>query len=165
MSGMGAPPCRKEVIMHYVATFIPHTDGSGRYDIGFADLPGCASQGNSLDDALNMASEILSFHIGTMLDDGDTLPQPSTPEEAREKDLQFAKEEGFDLAPGTLWQYVVFEPERAEKKVPPVRVNVSLKPSVLSQIDAVANEMGLTRSGAIAVATREYASRMGIVAR
>ena len=151
--------------MHYVATLIPHEDGSGTYDVGFADLPGCATQGNSLDDALRMAEEVLRFHVGAMLDDGDKLPEPSTPAQAREKDLQFARDNGFEFAPDTLWQYVVFEPERAEKKAAPVRVNVSLKPAILEQIDAVANEMGLTRSGAIAVATREYAVRMGINAR
>lgn len=26
--------------MYYPATFTPHTDGTGRYDVTFADLPG-----------------------------------------------------------------------------------------------------------------------------
>lgn len=31
--------------MYYVATLDPHDDGSGRYDVTFADLPGCVTQG------------------------------------------------------------------------------------------------------------------------
>ena len=29
--------------MYYVATLDPHDDGSGRYDVTFADLPGCVT--------------------------------------------------------------------------------------------------------------------------
>ena len=43
--------------MYYPATFTPHTDGTGRYDVTFADLPGCVSQGASLEDAIRMAQE------------------------------------------------------------------------------------------------------------
>ncbi|MDR2820247.1 MAG: type II toxin-antitoxin system HicB family antitoxin [Desulfovibrio sp.] len=38
--------------------------------------------------------------------------------------------------------------------------SISLKPSILAHIDAMAEEMGLTRSGLIAVAARDYVSRM-----
>ena len=151
--------------MYYVATLDPHEDGSGFYDITFADLPGCVSQGKNLDDALRMAAEALSLHVGGMLEDGLAIPDPSTPEQARQKDMEEAKKEGYELADGVLWQYVQFEPAKAVKKAAPVKLTISLKPTVIDQIDAVANEMGLTRSGAIAVATREYASRMSIGAR
>ena len=60
--------------MYYPATFTPHNDGSGRYDVTFADLPGCVSQGASLEDALRMGQEALSLHIGSMIEDGDPLP-------------------------------------------------------------------------------------------
>ena len=63
--------------MYYPATFTPHTDGTGRYDVTFADLPGCVSQGASLEDAIRMAQEALGLHIGSMVEDGDTLPEPS----------------------------------------------------------------------------------------
>lgn len=151
--------------MYYVATLDPHEDGSGFYDITFADLPGCVSQGKDLDDALRMAAEALSLHVGGMLEDGLAIPDPSTPEQARKKDMEEAQKEGYELTDGVLWQYVQFEPAKAVKKVAPVKLTISLKPTVIDQIDAVANEMGLTRSGAIAVATREYASRMSIGAR
>ena len=71
--------------MYYPATFTPHTDGTGRYDVTFADLPGCVSQGASLEDAIRMAQEALGLHIGSMVEDGDTLPEPSSLEGARRK--------------------------------------------------------------------------------
>lgn len=42
----------------------------------------------------------------------------------------------------------------------PVRLSISLRPAILEQLDAIARELGLTRSGAIAVAARDYAERL-----
>ncbi len=62
--------------------------------------------------------------------------------------------------PGTLYQYVHFEPLIQAKETAPVRLSISLKKPIVENIDAMAEEMGLTRSGLIAVATRDYISRM-----
>lgn len=144
--------------MYYTATLIPHADG--KYDVGFVDLPGCISQGDNLDDALRSAAEGLSLHVGTMIEDGDDIPTPSTPEQCRKIALIEAEQDNEPLPEGTLWQYVHFEPLVEKKKTSPVRLSISLKPSVIEQIDSVAEEMGLTRSGVIAVATRDYAMRV-----
>ena len=133
--------------MYYPATFTPHTDGTGRYDVTFADLPGCVSQGASLEDAIRMAQEALGLHIGSMVEDGDTLP-----------DEQEAKEEGYAIPDGTLYQFVVADVKK--KEAAPIRLSISLKPVIVERIDSVAAELGLTRSGLIAVATREYCNRM-----
>lgn len=147
--------------MYYPATLDPHTDGSGRWDVTFADLPGCVTQGEDFDDALRMAAEALSLHLGGMLADGDPIPEPSTLEEARAKDEAWAAEDGYSLEPGTLWQYVHFEPLKPwQIRKEPVRISVSLRPLVVEQLDAIATELGLTRSGAIAVAARDYAERL-----
>ena len=53
--------------MYYVATLDPHDDGSGRYDVTFADLPGCVTQGTDLEDALRMAQEAVSLHVAGMI--------------------------------------------------------------------------------------------------
>ena len=100
--------------MYYPATFTPHTDGTGRYDVTFADLPGCVSQGASLEDAIRMAQEALGLHIGSMVEDGDTLPEPSSLEGARRKDEQEAKEEGYAIPDGTLYQFVVADVKKKE---------------------------------------------------
>lgn len=144
--------------MYYPATFTPHHDGSGRYDVTFADLPGCVSQGASLEDAIRMAQEALSLHVGSMIEDGDPLPEPSSLEEARQKDEADAKDEGYPLPDGRLYQFVIADAKK--KEAAPVRLSISLKPVIVERIDSVAAELGLTRSGLIAVATREYCNRM-----
>jgi predicted RNase H-like HicB family nuclease len=146
--------------MYFPATLTPHEDGSGRYGITFEDLPGCVSQGENLEDALRMAQEALTLHVGSMLEDGDPLPSPSSLEEARQKNLDLAKEEGYSVASGTLYQYILADVRPQVKKAASVNVSISLKPAVLQSIDVMAEEMGLTRSGVIAVASREYIQRM-----
>jgi predicted RNase H-like HicB family nuclease len=92
--------------MHYPATLIPRADGSGRYDVCFADLPGCISQGTSLEDALRMAEEALALHLGGMIEDGEPLPRASSLEEAREQMEDEARKEGYELPPGTLYRHI-----------------------------------------------------------
>ena len=146
--------------MYYPATLTPYEDGSGRYGVTFVDLPGCVSVGENLDDALRMAAEVLGLHVGSMLEEKDPIPAPSTLEQAAEADARICGEEGIPQNPGTLHQYVHFEPLVHAKETAPVRLSISLKPAIVERIDAMAGEMGLTRSGLIAVATRDYISRM-----
>ena len=63
--------------MYYVATLDPHDDGSGRYDVTFADLPGCVTQGTDLEDALRMAQEAVSLHVAGMIADGEPMARSS----------------------------------------------------------------------------------------
>lgn len=146
--------------MYYPATFTPHENGSGSYGVTFVDLPGCVSVGENIDDALRMAAEALSLHVGSMLEDGDPIPPPSTLEQAAEQDARFYEEENIPLEPGVLHQYVHFEPLIKAREMAPVRLSISLKRPIVDKIDAMADEMGLTRSGLIAVATRDYINRM-----
>jgi hypothetical protein len=60
-------------------------------------------------------------------------------------------------------QYVVTETYSLKAQPePPVRLRVSLRNDIVKKIDAFAAEMGLTRSGVINVAAREYLARMKI---
>jgi len=149
--------------MYYPATLCPHPKYPGRYDVTFADLPGCVTSGDTLEHALRQAQSVLALHVGSMIDDGDAVPAPSTLEEARRADMISAEEEGDErlLPAGTIWQYILFEPlERRNKADNPVRLSISLKPSIVEKIDAIAEDMGLTRSGVINAATRDYINRM-----
>lgn len=146
--------------MYFPATLTPHEDGSGRYEVTFEDLPGCVSQGANLEDALRMGQEALTLHLGSMLEDGDTIPAASSLDVAREKNEALAAEEGYAIPDGTLYQYILADLKPAVKENPPVRLSISLKPAIVEKIDAMADEMGLTRSGLIAVATRDYINRM-----
>jgi predicted RNase H-like HicB family nuclease len=146
---------------YYPATLVPHPLHPGRYDVTFVDLPGCVSSGDTLVDALRMAQEALTLHLGAMLEDGDPIPAPSSLEAARQADEAEALEEGDPLPQGTIWQYVLVDPAtRKAKSEPPVRLSISLKPSVIEKLDAIAQDLGLTRSGVINVAARDYISRM-----
>lgn len=49
------------------------------------------------------------------------------------------------------------------KQEPFVRLNISMKPNLLSQIDRKAKEAGMTRSGLLAAAAREYIQHMDAV--
>jgi predicted RNase H-like HicB family nuclease len=146
---------------YYPATLVPHPLHPGRYDVTFVDLPGCTSSGDTLVDALRMAQEALALHLGAMLEDGDHIPAPSSLDVARQVDEAEALAENDPLPEGVIWQFVLVDPpSRKAKAEAPVRLSISLKPSVVEKIDTIAADMGLTRSGVINVATRDYISRM-----
>ncbi len=61
----------------YPALFHLNQD-DGSYTITFPDLPGCISEGKSLENALYMAQDALRVWLGYALDQGETLPAPSS---------------------------------------------------------------------------------------
>jgi predicted RNase H-like HicB family nuclease len=61
--------------MHYIA-FI-HTDDQPGFGISFPDFPGCISQGDTLDEALQLGQEALAFHVEGLEEDGSILPTPA----------------------------------------------------------------------------------------
>ena len=42
------------------------------------DVPGCVSAGDTLEEMNTMMREALEFHLEGILDDGDTIPEPTT---------------------------------------------------------------------------------------
>ncbi len=58
------------------------------YSVWFPDLPECHTDGDNLDDAVNMAAEALELVIESYIENGRVLPEPSldarVPEGARE---------------------------------------------------------------------------------
>lgn len=49
----------------------------GGYSVWFPDLPECHTDGDNLDDAVNMAAEALELVIESYLENGRPLPDPS----------------------------------------------------------------------------------------
>jgi predicted RNase H-like HicB family nuclease len=144
----------------YPATLVPHPLHLGRYDVTFVDFPGCISSGDTLEQALVMAQEALHLHLCSMLADGDPIPAPSTLDSAVRADDVEAGEENAPQSAGAIWQYILVEPSPGRAKAEaPVRLSISLTPSVIEKIDAIADDMGLTRSGVISAAAREYIDR------
>ncbi len=142
--------------MYYPATLTPYADGSGRYGVSFVDLPGCVSIGENLEDALQMASEALSLHLALMMAEGCPIPPPSTIEDAESRERENALKNNIPLAMGTQYRIVQFEPEQKREEERYIRVTISLKTGILEMIDNKARKMGVSRSGFISLACREY---------
>lgn len=140
---------------YYFAQFAPDAEQPGMYNVHFPDFPGCITFGEGLDDAMCMAMDALTGYIETSIEDGETLPEPSDFEAARAKSLAYNQKLDIPPQPGTLYMLVPADP----KPEPYVRLNISMKPRLLSQIDRVAKEQGMTRSGLLAAAAREYIRR------
>jgi predicted RNase H-like HicB family nuclease len=58
-----------------------HKDADSHFGVSFPDLPGVVTAGTTLDDARAMAEEALALHIEGMVEDGETIPEPSALEE------------------------------------------------------------------------------------
>jgi len=50
-----------------------------RYSVRFPDLPGCFTQGDSLEEAFRMAKDVLALMLTAMEDDGDYIKPPTIP--------------------------------------------------------------------------------------
>ena len=55
-----------------------HKDAASDYGVSFPDFPGAITAGSTLDEAREMAEEALAFHVEGLIEDGETLPQPSS---------------------------------------------------------------------------------------
>ncbi len=61
----------------YIFPAILDPDEGPGYTVTFPDLPGCITEGGTLEEALTMATEALELHLFGMEEDGDPIPQPS----------------------------------------------------------------------------------------
>jgi predicted RNase H-like HicB family nuclease len=53
------------------------------------DVPGCVSVGDTLDEMNAMMREALEFHFSGMLEDGETIPEPTTTDvELKDEDFE-----------------------------------------------------------------------------
>jgi predicted RNase H-like HicB family nuclease len=100
--------------------------------VDFPDFPGCVTAGATLEEARELASEVLDFHIDGMLEDGLPIPAPSG------LDAIMSDPENVDALP--------FVVEIADRRTRAVRVNVTVPEPTLRQIDAFARKVGKSRS-------------------
>ena len=134
----------------YYAGFIPT---GGEYAVLFPNLPGCNTQGGTLEGAFAMAIEAVHGHIVAMADDGDAIPVPSSREEALVKlREQYA---GLDL--GELPEGTELHPVPSPNLDMRTRqVAVSFSKYKLDMIDRKARQAGMTRSGFLAAAASAF---------
>ena len=60
---------------HYVG--LVHQDEVSDYGISFPDFPGCVSAGADIDEVYAMGCEALALHVEGMMEDGESIPNPS----------------------------------------------------------------------------------------
>lgn len=59
------------------------------YSVVFPDLPGCITEGDTMEEALHMAKDALELHIYGLEEDEDIIPEPSAPETLEVPDKAF----------------------------------------------------------------------------
>jgi predicted RNase H-like HicB family nuclease len=124
---------------YYFVAIIEGGDEPG-YSVFFPDLPGCASAGDTIEEAARNAEEALGVHLRGMIEDGEEIPVATAPERITVDPV--VKEVARFLVRGEI-------PARA------VRLNISLDDSLILKIDRAAQARSMTRSGFIARATRK----------
>ncbi|CAN2039880.1 antitoxin HicB [Candidatus Magnetomoraceae bacterium gMMP-15] len=115
----------------YIA--IIHKDRDSDYGVSFPDFAGCVTAGNTIEEAKNMASEALFFHIKGMIEDGEEIPKPSTLE-------KIITDSVYNDAIAFL---IVPVPELKPKTV---RININLFENDLYQINNIAKKRGMSQS-------------------
>lgn len=121
-----------------------HKDPDSDYGVTVPSLPGCFSVGTTIDEALDKVVEAIECHIEGLLIDGDPVPAP--------QEIEVHKDNP-DYADG-VWAIV------SVKSVPlfgeAVRVNVTFRGDVLTEIDRHVLGSNETRSGLLANAAMYY---------
>ena len=133
--------------MRYVAL----VDGKkGAYGVVVPDLPGCTSQGKTLDAAYRNAIEAVRLWVEDALEDGEKIPHARSM-----ADLAGDNEVRRALAGGAVMVVVPLVRDIGR----PVRANVSMDAGTLTAIDEEAKAHGLTRSAFLASAALEKIQR------
>ena len=97
----------------------PGTD----FGVDFPDFPGCVTAGKTLEEARKMAVEALELHLEGMLEDRESIPEPSS------LDSVMNGSENRDA--------VAFLVEVGTKPAKSVRINVMLPQDLVMAIDRV----------------------------
>jgi len=114
--------------MEYIAYL--HKDRKSDFGVSFPDFPGCVTAGKTLDEARRMAGEALALHIRGIVEDGETVPDPSTIDDVVEDPAMH----------GAVAFLVGVDLEKT------VRVNITARESQIELIDRLARQAGMTRS-------------------
>ncbi|CDZ49235.1 MULTISPECIES: type II toxin-antitoxin system HicB family antitoxin [Neorhizobium] len=122
-----------------------HKDAESDYGVSFPDFPGVVTAGATLDEARHMAEEALALHVEGMVEDGETIPEPSSLESVM---ADPDNRDGVAIL-------VTLKSQTAKA----VRINITLPEDVLERIDRFAADHGLSRSGFLARAASHEIER------
>lgn len=127
----------------YFVAIIESGDEPG-YSAFFPDLPGCASAGDTIEDAARNAEEALSLHLAGLVEDGQEIPHPRR-----------SKEIGHDPDVREEERLLV----RGELPGKSIRLNISMDEGLVAAVDQAAKARATSRSGLLADAVRQYLGR------
>lgn len=126
---------------HYIAVLIPESGGG--WAVLFPDIPGCASQGETLDETIAMATDALAGHLAVARDYGDKILEPRSLDDIKaDKDWCSENDVRWDKAMAVP---IMVRPPLGR----PERVTISMDSNILREIDAYAEKRDLTRSAVL----------------
>lgn len=131
MSSRNSIRVEKANIANYLA--VVHKEPKSDFGVSFPDFPGCVTAGATLDEAKNMAHDALSLHVKGLLEDGESMPVPSKPEDILD-DLDYSDASAI---------LVISTPEAKYRSI---RVNITVPEDTLRKIDTMAKKRGMSRS-------------------
>lgn len=128
--------------LYYPAIFIRDAEG---YTIEFPDLPGCITQGDTFEEAFEMAEDAASGWILTSIEDGEEVPPPSPINSV-------AREEGYV-------NYIPLDIDEYAKKYSTKSVKKTL--TIPEWLNTMAEKAGINFSQELQRAVKE---RLGLMA-
>lgn len=126
--------------------YVAIVEGSEKegYSAFFPDLPGCVTASASMVELIADARDALGLHLEGMMEDGMALPASSA--------LEAIPTDPEVIEAGRLLV-------DAEIEDAPVRVNISIGAGLLKRVDTAAQVRGMSRSGLLAEAARQFMGR------
>jgi predicted RNase H-like HicB family nuclease len=141
----------------YIAGIVPESvESGGGYSVYFPDLPNVAAGGESVEEAIANATSGLYLALRGLAEQNSPTPEPSSLEEVQGKVRAEREADALPCPQDIVYQYIA----SPILDMVPVRLNVSLAKSLVDEVDTIRDRMGMTRSGFIAVAARDYIDRL-----
>ncbi len=116
---------------------------NGAFGASFPDFPGATTVADDIDAVINKAADMLAFHVGGMIEDGESVPELRTVRQVL--DATDLEEERRDAI------ITLLDVDLPGKTV---RVNITLDEGMLGRIDRAAAAIGESRSGFLVSAAR-----------
>lgn len=135
---------------YFLAAFVPEEDGG--FSVFFPDIHNCFTCGDTLEESMEMAEDVLATVLQSMAAENKPIPVPTSLESVKSKLKVHLDAINEPLPDDTQYQLVA----APSLDMVPVRINVSLPRAVLEDIDKRASLYGFTRSGFLAQAAKAY---------
>ena len=121
--------------------FLAVYEADGTFTGQFADFDCVFDQGDTLEEVISNAKELLNFTVAYMVEHKEPLPEPSTGRDYKNK----LEQEPFCIVPVTI-----YPPAKTE------RINIAAPGEKIAEITDYAKKSKLSRSELMVKATLEY---------